>query len=259
MKSIILLFAAIAVSVASADSEPKFKKVKFKGNPILKLTGGKILRPGAKQGEVAFFNLQNAIPSDAFSVFAKHIGTMLHIKSDVKTINVKEGFNEYKKVFKESGAQFAVFIIDNPLSEDSMIVYPENRYSVVNISPLRANGGEGVFLTERAKKQVARAFFYVAGAASTAVDGNLMSAFPSLQDLDKIPSDAIPVEVIGRVGEYLPRMGCETKTFTTYRKACQEGWAPAPTNEYQKAIWDKVHAMPTAPIKIKPETKKVRE
>ena len=30
-------------------------------------------------------------------------------------------------------------------------------------------------------------------------------------------------------------------------------------NEYQKAIWDKVHAMPTAPIKIKPETKKVKE
>jgi hypothetical protein len=42
----------------------------------------------------------------------------------------------------------------------------------------------------------------------------------------------------------------------TYLKACEEGWAPAPTNDVQKAIWDKVHAMPTEPIKIKPETKK---
>ena len=43
---------------------------------------------------------------------------------------------------------------------------------------------------------------------------------------------------------------------TVYRKACEEGWAPQPTNDVQKAIWDKVHAMPTEPLKIKPETKK---
>lgn len=28
---------------------------------------------------------------------------------------------------------------------------------------------------------------------------------------------------------------------TTYRQACADGWAPAPTNEYQKAIWDSFH------------------
>ena len=57
----------------------------------------------------------------------------------------------------------------------------------------------------------------------------------------------------------LPYYGITPWYQTTYHKAVEEGWAPAPTNEYQKAIWDKVHAMPTAPIKIKPETKKVRE
>ena len=34
---------------------------------------------------------------------------------------------------------------------------------------------------------------------------------------------------------------------------------PAPTNDVQKAIWDEIHAMPTEPIKIKPETKKVSD
>lgn len=24
----------------------------------------------------------------------------------------------------------------------------------------------------------------------------------------------------------------------TYKLACEEGWAPAPTNQWQKAIWD---------------------
>lgn len=38
---------------------------------------------------------------------------------------------------------------------------------------------------------------------------------------------------------------------TSYRKAVEEGWAPAPTNEFQQAIWDaakvKAQAAPDAP------------
>ena len=37
---------------------------------------------------------------------------------------------------------------------------------------------------------------------------------------------------------------------TTYKKACQEGWAPNPTNEWQQAIWDETRQLPTKPIKI---------
>ena len=29
---------------------------------------------------------------------------------------------------------------------------------------------------------------------------------------------------------------------STYRKACREGWAPAPTNDVQKAIWEDINA-----------------
>ena len=86
-----------------------------------------------------------------------------------------------------------------------------------------------------------------------------MSPISTITDLDKIANDAIPVDVVARVYKYLPLSGCNINTRVPYVLAVREGWAPAPTNEYQKAIWDKVHAMPTAPIKIKPETKKVRE
>ena len=51
--------------------------------------------------------------------------------------------------------------------------------------------------------------------------------------------------------------GVSTLRFATYWQACKEGWAPAPTNDVQKAIWDKVHSLPTAPLKIAPEPKKV--
>jgi hypothetical protein len=35
-------------------------------------------------------------------------------------------------------------------------------------------------------------------------------------------------------------MGIKPARMTTYRKACEEGWAPMPTNSVQKAIWDEV-------------------
>ena len=46
-------------------------------------------------------------------------------------------------------------------------------------------------------------------------------------------------------------LGVRPAIYDTYDRACQEGWAPAPTNDVQKAIWDEVHEMPTEPIKIK--------
>ena len=37
---------------------------------------------------------------------------------------------------------------------------------------------------------------------------------------------------------------------TTYAAACRMGWAPPPTNDIQRVIWDKVHAVPAKPMKI---------
>jgi hypothetical protein len=53
---------------------------------------------------------------------------------------------------------------------------------------------------------------------------------------------------------YLKSLGVTPAEMTTYRKACREGWAPAPTNDIQKAIWEQVKADkergPTNPLKI---------
>ena len=252
-----LTVLALAFCAGAAEPPPQAKAVKAKENPMLKLTGGYILRPGMKQGEVSFLNAQKAVPSSEFKPIAARLGKMLHLNFTVKDVEAGGGRGEFAELLKKDSAQFAVFIVDDPGNDDALVILPESRYAIVNVSPLRADGGEGAFLAARAKKEAVRAFFFVAGGASMPSEGNLMSAFPHIRDLDNVPADAFPVEIVGRVGEYLPKMGCETKAFSTYRRACKEGWAPPPTNDYQKAIWDKVHALPTEPIKIKPETKKV--
>ena len=52
--------------------------------------------------------------------------------------------------------------------------------------------------------------------------------------------------------------GVTPGNIETYETACCQGWAPTPTNDLQKAIWDKVHAIPATPMKIEFDPKKGR-
>jgi hypothetical protein len=58
------------------------------------------------------------------------------------------------------------------------------------------------------------------------------------------------------INENLQALGMASERKVPYVKACKEGWAPAPTNEFQKAIWDKVHSTPKNPMKIEFDPKK---
>ena len=78
-------------------------------------------------------------------------------------------------------------------------------------------------------------------------------------DLDANVSLVVSPEPFTKMMDNAEALGIRRVRHTTYRKACYEGWAPPPTNAYQKAIWDMVHALPTEPMKIKPETKKVSD
>ena len=40
------------------------------------------------------------------------------------------------------------------------------------------------------------------------------------------------------LGNRAEKLGIKPARMTTYRKAVEEGWAPAPTNDFQKAIWE---------------------
>ena len=66
------------------------------------------------------------------------------------------------------------------------------------------------------------------------------------------------MDMVKRAEKYMEKCGVTPLRIATYRQACREGWAPAPTNDVQKAIWDKVHAIPKSPMKIEFDPKKGR-
>ena len=62
-----------------------------------------------------------------------------------------------------------------------------------------------------------------------------------------------------KISTFMKDVGYLTARRDTYYGACREGWAPAPTNDVQKAIFDQVKADkergPTNPITIPPPGK----
>ena len=111
-------------------------------------------------------------------------------------------------------------------------------------------------LEKRITIEVIRGLAQIFGCGNS---GMSMSAVTSLKDIDELQHPGFPPSAIKICQTQMRKLGFEPKVTASYRVACKQGWAPAPTNEVQKAIWDKIHQLPSEPITIKPETKKVTE
>ncbi len=151
-----------------------------------------------------------------------------------------------------------VLLIDDPTAP-RLLVAPEEHWSAINVAKLAEDNPSAEQLERRLKQEFWRATCMVLGAYVSMQQPCLLADISSNADLDKnvclIPS----IEVLPKTKNAAKKRGILPGRRAVYQKACEEGWAPAPTNAVQQAIWDKVHAMPTEPLKIKPETKRVKE
>ena len=98
-----------------------------------------------------------------------------------------------------------------------------------------------------------RAFALVCGSGTSQYSGNILNA-TSIQDLDSANPDTMIYDMVLRCNKYLASIGITPSQKASYKTACEEGWAPAPTNDVQKAIWERTKAekdkKPSNPIKV---------
>jgi hypothetical protein len=212
--------------------------------------GGFLSRPGTPQGEIFYVNCQKRIPKEWIDESIRYFTEETKFK-----ISYKEG--TFQMPSPEIAGNASLFIIDDE-NLPAILLAPENAWAFVNVAVI-AKEKRPVFFEMRTKKQMSRAFALLCGASNSQYPRALTRGIIDEKDLDKNPDLRLPVDVLARFQTYMEPLGVKANALVPYRRAVEEGWAPAPTNDIQRAIWDKVHAMPTAPIKIKPETKKVKE
>ncbi len=97
--------------------------------------------------------------------------------------------------------------------------------------------GDSVVFLDKAEATV------VAGDNAEATASKLMAA---LIRIIGIKEDKFGPQVMGTAMSQAKAMGIGLVRRTTYKKACEEGWAPPPADEFQKAVAEKVTAKKAA-------------
>lgn len=138
----------------------------------------------------------------------------------------------------------------------AMLIAPENGYAMVNMTVLKQDAPSAPVLATRVRKEVWRTLIYLLGGGNDVQPMCLMKPIATVEELDALKSTCPCPMSFGSVIETAKRFGVEQERRVTYRRAVMEGWAPEPTNDVQKVIWEEIHAKPTNPMKITFDPKK---
>lgn len=243
MKRVILvLMLSLTPALVFADgnapasgTKPKLTKREM----VMKRTGGVLEDRRTLEGQFAFINLQQKVPASAFDNFV--VGTMKQFfRTDFILVQSDAKFSMASAVSQreKAKAQAAVFIVDQS-DLPTFVVVPEGNYAVVNVAALAADKPAEDVLARRVCREMWRGLAYVAGIDSMD-DICVVHPVSNLKELDGLKANALSQEYLMRVKMFLPKIGIKPTKRCTYRQACEEGWAPPPTNQYQKVIWDSI-------------------
>lgn len=251
-------FAVMAFSSFAIEqfSVPENSALGQKRAKLRERIGPIIAQPGSQRGKVALVDLQSLVADTNFIGLAKTISNKTHYNiAYTKGQGEKVSLDAIDSLCEKFPAQVRLFIVDDQTMPIATVA-PDDHWAVINVRKLEKGlSGESAkarFLAPRARKQCLRALSLLSG-VNTRFENNPCSA-TSLIELDAV-GESLPMDVQQKLTKYLDAAGLSPKVYKPYRAACREGWAPAPTNDIEKAIWDQVHEIPSEPIKIKLEKK----
>ena len=206
---------------------------------LMAVTGGFVQVP-AKGPAVRVVNLQTKLSS----VVLQRSVDLIRTASNVPVVLVEKTGKEPATMAKETLAlpeTLAVIVVSEVSGQPALLVAPEEMWALINVAAL-TQGASPATLETRTYKEIWRALSYLLGVANTAAANTMMSPVGSLSDLDSITGQMLNAEYIMRIQQMAVKKGVSPSRMSTYKKACEEGWAPMPTNSIQKAIWEEVKA-----------------
>ena len=213
-----------------------------------KRTGGLIREAGSAKGWFVVVNAQKSVPQSEIDKVLATIDrqVLVQVKSvpsaDVTQTNVGEAI-------RKAGGEVGVALVEGG-DAPALVCAPEEGWAIVNVAKLRPEKKDDAVFHARVRRELLRGFAFVSGGAYPGLGDFVMRPVSRPADLDQLPGEEFSNQMLMFLSVNTKAAGLAPWHESTYLRACQEGWAPAPTNEYQKAIWDKVHAIPSKPLKI---------
>lgn len=242
MKTLFLsvLFCLSLALSAAAQAAPQKTAVQRKLDPevrakLLAKTGGMISAP-AEGPSILFLNTQTRVHASIAQEVADQITKTVRLSAKTQNIPSAEPVKSALGALRDN--DIAVVIVIADLADyPSLLLAPENRWALVNVAALDDKTVSAELLAERTRKTLWRAFAYQMGAAHSSFEACLMKTVLQPQDLDHLSAKTLSPESFGKIIPHAQKLNMKPMRISTYRKAVEEGWAPAPTNDIQKAIW----------------------
>ena len=218
---------------------------------VIRKSGGFLEKPNSLRGQFVVLDAQKTVAATNVEAAAKMLATLSKYTIRYQSVEPSEvADGNWVKLMDKYNANGLVAVVSDDHTP-SILVASDDAYAVVNVSKLAKNlmtdSAKSKFLPNRVRRQILRAFGQLGG--STSKYKQSPAAVVDVVELDE-SSDILPMDTLQQLCRYLESKGLGRKMYVPYKIACQEGWAPAPTNDIQKAIWDKVHTIPSKPIKI---------
>lgn len=223
----------------------------------MKKFGGFVYDRRRQKGRVLVLDAQKSVSASSVRRPTEYLASSFEVAVEYKTLDAAPSVANAESCLVGFEANAGIFVVDDA-SLPMSLVAAEARWAFVNVRPLMKDKPSADLLAKRVSQQIWRAFGNLLGASDSRFKGCIMSPISSVSDLDRCQASVFSPEPFERITSHLKAIGVTPAIRATYRRACQEGWAPAPTNEHQKAVWDKVHALPKNPMKIEFDPKKGR-
>lgn len=206
--------------------------------------------------DIRIVNAQTSVAEAEIADVVKAMRNTLRVKIDIVPVagDEKCPFAVAERAFEGGNTAGVVALVESE-KFPRLVIRPEDHTAIVNVSELKKDTPDAEKLALRVRKEIWRGFGYAMGAANSGFQPCVMRDVKSLADLDEKPIAILSPEPLMRIEPALRQLGLAQLRHATYKRACEEGWAPAPTNDWQKAVWEKVKAeqseAPSKGIKIK--------
>lgn len=202
--------------------------------------GGFIHDTRSQKGKIAIANAQSEIDIKCIDAPLEWLSSEVRTKFEISS----QKFS-FPKV--DSHGDMTIYLISDRFMP-SLLIAPEQKWCAVNV--LRLKSDKEPFFKARVQKEFMRAFAMLCGSYASSYDNPVMGGISTPEELDNMLNYRLPKDIIKRCSSYLETNGVTPYRRTTFRQACEEGWAPAPTNDVQRAIWERVHSVPKNPMRI---------
>lgn len=238
----------VATEVASTN-KPKISVRETVRRINMREHGGYVRQPGSAKGVFVVLNAQKAVAASEIDKALDVIDR--RIRAQARQVVAKDVTQEnIGRKIKEVGGAAGVAVVEASPTAPALLSATEDGWAIVNVSRLSADNPKPEVLATRVRREVLRGFSFAVGGVYGARGDALMQPVREPKDLDSLVREDFAVTMMQTFSLVMPYYGMKPWHERRYDKACEEGWASQPTNDYQKAIWEKVHAIPQKPIKI---------